>query len=84
MGYDFKVKNAVRVKVSKRYPWPWKNDPDRTLEIFGADKPEITDVLTKSEDGTYMKHTGVCCFGIAIPDEDVEPWPENPVSLRLL
>jgi hypothetical protein len=87
MGYDFKVKNALRVRETREYPWPWKDDPTRTIQIFGTDT-DYPDVLTVNAPanggGGYMKHTGICCFGIQIPEEDLEPWPEEVVNLRLL
>ena len=87
VGYRFRVKDAVRVKVTKEYPWPAPkaNPPllDRTIKLFGADT-DYADVLTKQSDGRYMKHTGICCINIPIPDEDVEPWPEDPVELEML
>lgn len=64
MSYDFKITGAVHVKEGKEYPWPTEKDPNRTIEIFDDD------VLTKEENGKYMKHTGLCCFNIVIPDED--------------
>jgi len=82
MGYNFTIGKqiAVRVKEQKEYPWPikdpkyWNPGEDgskRTITIFRSD------VLTKSQDGTYMKHTGLGCFGIVIPDSDVEPCGED-------
>ena len=74
MGYDFTIakERAVRVKTQGRYPWPAMNatppEPNRTIELF------TDDVLTKGTDGTYMKHTGLGCFGIALHDDEVEPW----------
>tara|TARA_R110000824_G_scaffold12226_5_gene53512 strand:- start:6297 stop:6533 length:237 start_codon:yes stop_codon:yes gene_type:complete len=67
MGYQFKVIDGCRVKEDKEYPWPCASDPNRTIELFDDD------VLTKDlENGTYMKHTGIGCFNIVIPDEDIE------------
>ena len=79
MGYNFTVRKdvAVHVKVSKSYPWPCTRDPDRTIFI------DVTDVLSKEENGTYFKHTGLGCMNIQIPDEDVVPF-EDDVHLAIL
>jgi hypothetical protein len=53
------------------YPWPCKGSPDRTLEIFDDD------VLTRCERG-WMKHTGLACIGIKIPEDCMELWEEEP------
>jgi hypothetical protein len=77
MGYKFTISGGVRVKADKEYPWPCASSPNRTIELF------TDDVLTKSEDGTYMVHTGVGCFGIVLKDEEVEPIGKD-VALRIL
>ena len=78
MGYDFKVESWYKIKdKEKKYPWPCKSEPDRLITIYDDD------VLTKNRDGTYFKHTGLGCFGIRIPDEDVIP-QEKPAHLRLI
>lgn len=67
MGYSFSVNGYYTVKRESDYPWPCGPDPDRTIRLFSDD------VLTKDpETGCYMKHTGLGCFGIVIPDSDVE------------
>jgi hypothetical protein len=65
MGYPFTIHKSYRVKSDKDYPWPCGADPNRTLRIFADD------VLTLSDDGTFMKHTGLGTFGHVIPMEDV-------------
>tara|TARA_Y100000310_G_C20617244_1_gene781291 strand:- start:82 stop:528 length:447 start_codon:yes stop_codon:yes gene_type:complete len=61
------AKKYWAIKYKKRiYSWPCESDLTRTIEIFGSD------ILSKNSDGTYFKHTGVGCFGIEIPDEDLE------------
>lgn len=65
MSYDYQVNGYWRVKADKVYPWPCKDLPDRTLEIFADD------VLTKLADGTFVKHTGLMTLGHVIPDADV-------------
>ena len=83
MGYGFTIgkDHALRVKEQRSYPWPAPNaappDFSRKIELF------TDDVLTKSPDGTYMKHTGLGCFGIVLRDDEVEPWPCDK-HLRLL
>jgi len=73
-----KINKWVSIKKKeKKYPWPCKSDSNRTITIFDDD------VLTKSEDGTYMKHTGLCCFGIEIPDKDLIKHT-NPIRLVLI
>lgn len=49
----------------KTYPWPCKIDPDRTITVT------TDDLFSKTKDGTIIKHTGVGCYGIFIPDEDL-------------
>ena len=49
----------------KTYPWPCEIDPKRTITIT------TDDLFTKTHDGTIIKHTGVGCFGIKIPNEDL-------------
>ena len=53
-------------KESATYPWPSDNDPKRTITVTNNDLFSITN------DGTVVKHTGVGCFGIIIPKEDLE------------
>lgn len=84
MGYDFTIKGGVRVKVKGEYPWPiapehCKNNADRnrTIELW----PD--DVLTKQDNGKYMKHTGLGCTNIVLTEEQIEPIGKD-VALRLL
>lgn len=81
MGYTFTIDatEAIRIKVAGHYPWPASNGTlaDRTIEI------DRDDVLTKSEDGTYMRHTGLGCFHIVLTPDQVEPWGQDK-RLRLL
>ena len=66
MGYDFKIKNWCKIKdKQKTYPWPCKSQPERKIELFDDD------ILTKEKNGRYIKHTGLCCCNIIIPDEDL-------------
>lgn len=77
MGRHFTIEGGVRPKAAGRYPWPCSGEPNRTIELL------TDDVLTKSEDGTYMVHTGLGCFGIVLKDEEVEPIGK-PVGLQML
>lgn len=86
MGYNFTIKNGLRVKKDGRYPWPLKpehqrpgtDDANRTIELF------TDDVLTKDPDtGRYMVHTGLGCFGIVLTDDEVEPIGKDS-HLRLI
>lgn len=77
MGYTFTVGKHYRVKEDKAYPWPCKADPSRMFEIF------TDDILTRMEDGTYMKHTGLGTFGHVIPESDLEEF-SDPVDLRII
>ncbi len=56
------------------YPWPCDSKPNRKIEIFDDD------VLTKIEDeeNMWMKHTGLGCFGIIIPEDSMVLWDEEP------
>lgn len=65
MGYKFKIEKYYQVKVEGEYPWACISSPNRTIKLY------TDDVLTKSEDGTYMKHTGLGCFGIVLKDDEV-------------
>ncbi len=60
-----KINKWLSIKKEKEYPWPCKAESERTILLFKDD------VLTKNEEGTYTKHTGLCCFGIEIPDKDI-------------
>ena len=71
MGYNFTIKDGVRIKEEGDYPWPWTDEPHRTIHLY------TDDVLTKSEDGTYMKHTGLGCLNIRLKDDEVEPWGKD-------
>lgn len=62
------------------YPWPCERDPNRKMQLFDDD------VLTKAPDGctppmrpgTFMKHTGLGCFNIEVPEahlDQYEGWP---------
>jgi hypothetical protein len=78
MGYDFKVDGWYKLKhEEKECAWPCDSDPNRTIKIYSDD------VLTKSKDGTFMKQTGLGCFGIVIPNEDVE-LQEKTAKLRMM
>lgn len=77
MGYNFIISGGFRLKKSGKYPWPCSSEPGRMAEI------DTGDVFTGSEDGTYMKHTGLGTFGHVIPAEDLESI-DGDVKLRLL
>lgn len=65
MSYNFKIKGPWwKVKETKKYPWPCKSLPNRTIEIFDDD------ILNKTSPGVYTKITGLGCMNILIPDED--------------
>lgn len=73
MGYVYNVSNAFHVKEDKRYPWPCKADPDRTVLLFPSD------VLTKTSNSTVTKHTGLMMLNIQVPAEDLVPFEQDPV-----
>ena len=50
----------------KTYSWPCEVEQNRTITVT------TDDLFSKTEDGTVIKHTGVGCYGIEIPDEDLE------------
>lgn len=50
----------------KTFSWPCDNDPDRRITV------STDDLFSKTKDGTVIKHTGVGCYGILIPDEELE------------
>lgn len=64
----------------REYPWPCERDPARTIAIFDDDilTKVAPDAPPPMEPGTMMKHTGLGCFGIRIPDEHMDEytgWP---------
>ena len=73
MGYSFTLPKGIAFRVKKEgiYPWPWDGDKDRTIRLF------TDDVLTKQENGKYMKHTGLGCLNIVLATEEVEPITED-------
>jgi len=73
MGYSYEIKNYYKVKEDGSYPWPCQMDKDRTIELF------TDDVLVKQENGTYIKHTGLCCFGIILTPKQVKRVKEKTV-----
>jgi hypothetical protein len=77
MGYRFSLNKSYRVKSENDYPWPCRSEPNRTLRIYEDD------VLTLSDDGTFMKHTGFGTFGHVIPMDDVV-LIEAPTHLQML
>ena len=78
MGYDFKIDGYYKIKhKEKEYPWPCDSEPNRMITIFDDD------ILTSSDGTSYMKHTGLGCFGIIIPEEDVVFYDEL-ANMRLL
>ena len=76
MSYEFEIEDGWKVKVRGRYPWPWRGNPGRTIELF----PD--DILTKGEGG-YSKHNGLCCTGIKLTPDQVEPYGKK-VRLSLI
>ena len=59
MSHSYRVGNGLKVKKEGKYPWPYYKDQNRTILLF------TDDVLTKDPNGTYTKHTGICCFNIS-------------------
>jgi len=70
----YSLSSYFKVKEAKAYPWPWAGDKSRMTTIY------IDDVLTRREDGTFMRHTGLGIFGIQIPEGDLVP-VDQPVML---
>ena len=77
MGYYFAVENGVRVVVDGQYPWPCPTQPNRSIVL------STTDILTRSDDGTYMKHTGMGCFGIVLKEDEITT-VKRPVTLQVM
>jgi hypothetical protein len=66
MGYTYQLNEYYKIKYEeKEFPWPCKADPNRTITLFDDD------ILSRNDNGTYVKETEVCCTNIKIPDEDV-------------
>lgn len=49
MGYELTLENYYRVRKTGEYPWPCKDDENRTI-LLHEDS-----VLTKHADGTFTK-----------------------------
>lgn len=67
--------NCYRIKseyANNFYPWPCDSDKDRTIQIFDDD------VMTKSPNGKYTMHTGICKLNIIIPDDHLTLWEKEP------
>ena len=77
MGYKFSIDQYYKIKKEAEYPWPCTDEPNRKITLF------TDDVLTKSDDGTYTKHTGLCCCNIQLKDNEVE-FIDDPVHLYLI
>lgn len=78
MGCKYTISSWYKIKHEKRqYPWPCESDRNRLITIRNDD------VLTKSKDGTFMKHTGLGCFGITIPDDDLIKQDES-INLQVM
>jgi len=77
MGYKYTIDTYYRVKKDGEYPWPCGDEPNRKIELF------TDDVLTVDEDGKYMKHTGLGCFGIILKKDQIE-LVTKPVHLQMM
>ncbi|MDD5015201.1 MAG: hypothetical protein PHW73_08895 [Atribacterota bacterium] len=73
----FTINKYYKIKEKKEYPWPSRLSDNGKILLFPSD------VLTKNEDGTFTKHTGLCCTSILIPEEDLI-FTEKPVNLRFI
>jgi hypothetical protein len=74
---NFNVKNGFRVKVKGYYPWPNRKNPKETIQLFPGD------LLSKNDNGTYCKQTGIACFNIHLTDDQVEPWPVKNQKMKM-
>lgn len=76
MGYDFYINPPwFKIKLKeKEYSWPCDDEPNRKITLYNDD------VLTRSFNGSFMKHTGIGCLGIQIPSEDLI---EQTISIKL-
>lgn len=54
-----------KVKEDKEYSWPCEPEPRRTIEI------DTDDILVRERKGSFRKVSGICCFNIKIPEEDI-------------
>lgn len=73
MGYRYKVKGYYTPK-EKIYI---KTKLVENYPLFEDD------ILTKSEDGTFMKHTGLGLFGLVI-DESLLEYHEDEAQLQII
>lgn len=77
MSYNFDFDKYYVVKKEGEYPWPCKLEKDRTIELF------IDDVLTMHSNGTFTKHTGICCTNIRLTKKQVK-LIKKPVKLQMI
>ena len=65
MGYGYDIKNYYKVKKNGEYPAPCPADKFRMWPLY------TDDILTKNPDGTFVKHTGLCIYGIVLKKNEV-------------
>jgi len=75
-GYVLSGDNVYKCKEEYECPWPMKDgsDNERTWTLYDDD------YLTKSEDGTFVCHTGVMVINLK-PDESKLEKIEREVKL---
>jgi hypothetical protein len=78
VGHRFTIKDYYQVKRDGDYPWPCGPDPDRTIRLH------TDDVLTKSENGSFTKHTGLGCLNIRLTDDEVNHYETDTVTLEMM
>jgi hypothetical protein len=77
MGYTYRLNEYYKVKKNGEYPWPCPSEKDRNIELF------TDDIFTKNENGTFMKETGLGCFGIVLQEDQVE-LIKKPIRLQII
>lgn len=71
MGRSFTVSDGFHPIKEGDYPWPCDLIPERTIRLYEDD------VLTKTNNGKYFKHTGLGCAGIVLTDDQVAPFGKD-------
>jgi hypothetical protein len=80
MGYIYELNNYYKIKCvdgeeKKEYPWPCKDNPKRTVDIYNDDIL----VINSEENGicSVIKHTGLAAIGILIPKDDLKEYHDT-------
>lgn len=75
MGYTYTLTDFYRIKENeKEYEWPCGHNRCRLIKLLRND---ILTVQSKENNiCNVIKHTGLMCTGIIVPEEDLELFHE--------